>query len=158
MSGKSNFELVKEFTEGSGFVIPPKPVPMDRTAVEFIVSMVLDECAELIHTVSDPDEDVLATMRRLVGKNYKPLPPPVDDVDRIVQQADALVDINYYNYNCATKHNMDIDAVFKIVHQANMDKRFPDGTFHRDESGKIIKPPAWKEPAVDDEIRRQLGE
>jgi predicted HAD superfamily Cof-like phosphohydrolase len=158
MSEKSNFELVKEFTEASGYPIPPKPVPMTRQSVEFIVCMVLDECAELIHTVSEPDEDVLATMRRLVGKNYKPLPPPVDEIDMITQQADALVDINYYNYNCAAKHNMDIDAVFKIVHQANMDKRFPDGTFHRDQSGKIIKPPTWKEPAVEAEMRRQLGE
>jgi len=95
-------------------------------------------------------------MRRLIGKNYKPLPPPVDEVDMITQQADALVDINYYNYNCATKHNMDIDAVFKIVHQANMNKRFPDGTFHRDPSGKVIKPIDWREPDCRGEIERQL--
>lgn len=154
----SNYEMVKEFTEGSGYPVPTTPVSMTRKGVEFIISMVMDECAELLLTVAEPNEDILGTMRRLVGKNYKYLPPPVDNVDMITQQADALVDINYYVYNCAAKHGMDIDAVFKLVHEANMNKRFPDGTFHRDEMGKIIKPVGWCEANVEAEIRRQLGE
>ena len=152
----SNYEKVLEFTEASGFSIPDKPCAMSRSAVEFIIRMVQDELAELLSTVAEPNEDILATMRGLVGANYKPLAKPVDDFHCIVEQSDALVDACYYIYNTATKHAMDIDRVFAVVHQANMDKRFPDGEFHRDAMGKIIKPPGWKEGDVAGEIARQM--
>ncbi len=49
---------------------------------------------------------------------------------------------------CANYLGINTDAfqsAFSIVHDANMAKRFPDGTFHRDSIGKIIKPPGWVE-------------
>lgn len=35
---------------------------------------------------------------------------------------------------------------FKQVMQSNLAKRFPDGIFHKNEAGKIIKPEGWKHP------------
>jgi hypothetical protein len=49
---------------------------------------------------------------------------------------------------------MDLSTLFDIVHDANMAKKFPDGTFHRrPEDGKILKP--GKEGDVVGEIMRQ---
>ena len=41
---------------------------------------------------------------------------------------------------------------FHIVHKANLDKVWPDGKIHRNETGKILKPPGWEGP------RRKLRE
>jgi hypothetical protein len=45
-----------------------------------------------------------------------------------------------------------VDKVFNLVHEANMNKKFPDGTFHKNDEGKIIKPPNWVEPNVVEEV------
>ncbi len=151
-----NYNKVKDFTEQSGYPVPAKPTRFTKTEVEFIIKMVMDECSELYNTIAEPDEDVINSMKGLLGANYKKTPVPDDEVDLITEQADALVDINYYVYNAAAKHGMNIDAVFNIVHEANMAKRFPDGKFHKDHLGKIIKPPGWAEGDVKAEIIRQM--
>lgn len=35
------------------------------------------------------------------------------------------------------------DEAVVLIHESNMSKKFPDGTFHRDDSGKIIKGPDY---------------
>lgn len=36
------------------------------------------------------------------------------------------------------------DEAVVLIHDSNMSKKFPDGTFHRDDSGKIIKGPDYR--------------
>lgn len=65
----------------------------------------------------------------------------------ITAQADALADIVYYIYDTGFRYaGYNVSDIVKEVHKANMNKRFPDGTFHRREDGKIIKPTGWMEP------------
>ena len=107
---------------------------------------------ELMVTVLDDSEDVKTHFLQLVQD--RALPPPnysiagKDEARIIEEQVDALVDIDYYNGNAAAKVAHNMDAVFDVVHNANMAKRFPDGTFHKNQEGKIIKPPGWKEGDV----------
>lgn len=35
------------------------------------------------------------------------------------------------------------DEAVVLIHDSNMSKKFPDGTFHRDDSGKILKGPDY---------------
>jgi len=119
--------------------------------------MVLSELVELNQTVFATAKEAMQNVRDCMGVDIKPdYKPPVDDVERCAHQYDALVDIEYYIEDTAVCHGVNLSKLFAVVHKANMDKRFPDGKFHRRDDGKIIKPPEWKEPNVTEEIKHQL--
>jgi predicted HAD superfamily Cof-like phosphohydrolase len=77
----------------------------------------------------------------------------MEESELIAEQADAFTDIKIFMENAACKKGINLSKIFQIVHIANMNKRFPDGTFHRrEEDDKIIKPPNWEAPDVTAEI------
>lgn len=136
---------VRDFTEQSkGVRVPNKPRPMTRDEVMFVVKMICEETRELLETVSDDP------LRDLIDCAHASKPPQKSqgkegNVDVLIEeQVDAFVDIMYFCHNAAAKAGMDCDQVFDVVHEANMAKRFPDGTFHCDKDGKIVKPEGWK--------------
>lgn len=59
------------------------------------------------------------------------------DIDLLVVSAGSLV---YSTPQFAPA----VEAVLK----ANDDKRFPDGTYHHDANGKIVKPEGWQRPDI----------
>lgn len=143
---------IHEFTSQSKGNLPTHPRPMTRDEVFFLVKMNCEELMELLATVLDDGEDVKAEFVQLVQARAEPPPDYTikgKDAARIMEeQVDALVDIDYYNGNAAAKVAFNMDDVFDVVHQANMNKRFPDGTFHKNDEGKIVKPPGWREGDV----------
>ena len=148
---------VKQFTEeSSGKELPAYPRPMTREEVLFLVKMNVEELMELLATVpkaaTDFSFDTQTKLDLLNIVDSARLPAkgkPETEAEVIADQVDTLVDIDYYNGNAACKVGMDVDAVFDVVHRdGNMSKKFPDGTFHRNDEGKVIKPPDWKEPDV----------
>lgn len=59
--------------------------------------------------------------------------------------AHELADVIYVAIGTAVEYGINIDDVFRLVHKANMAKRFPDKKFHADPmSHKILKPKRWK--------------
>ena len=155
---KTDYEHVKEFTEGTGTVCPDKPVAMSKEQVMFLSKMILDEVMEFTATVCGPEESK-NTLKEFID-NSKDLPRgdyTQGSVEQISEQVDALVDIYYYSLNAATKVGQDMSAVFKIVHKANMAKRVPEtGKFIKREDGKILKPVGWKPPNIVKEIEKQM--
>lgn len=147
----SRSERIKQFTEESlGITLPTTPRALTREEVMFVVRMNVEELQELLMTVKSQDEDVKNMLLNIVRLSSKPTfsCDNMSDIEIIANQVDAFVDIDYYNGNAAAKAGMNMDDVFDVVHHANMNKRFDDGTFHRNELGKVIKPPCWKEPDV----------
>ncbi len=149
-------QKVLEFTRATGFECPDKPRSMGINSVKFLIRMVSSELVELAQTVTDNYAEAVDMVQTSadcdLNKDYaKPV-----GAQLIADQADALVDIQYYMYNAAVKHGLNLDSVFDLVHSANMAKRFPDGEFHRRDDGKIIKPDGWVEPDVRSEIGRQI--
>jgi predicted HAD superfamily Cof-like phosphohydrolase len=157
---KSNYEQVLEFTEGSiGKRCPTTPQPMSREEVAFIIKMIQSELCELAQTVTSNAADALDMLHDCIGVDVKTqYVAPTDEIDLIADQYDAFVDLWYYALNCSCKKGVNLSSIFDVVHKANMAKRFTDGTFHRREDGKVIKPDGWREPDVKGEIRRQLGQ
>jgi predicted HAD superfamily Cof-like phosphohydrolase len=156
-------EAVREFTFESGKPTPEKPEVMKEGEVHFICKMILDEMLELWATLKGPEESKKALIE-LVGK-AEALPKEVysDDqqgmINQVAAQADALVDIEYYMLNCAAKKGFNMSSIFGVVHAANMAKRNPEtGRFEKNADGKVIKPPGWKPPNVEDELARQFSE
>jgi predicted HAD superfamily Cof-like phosphohydrolase len=157
---KSHSQLVKEFTQESmGVQLPSTPSPMSKDEVRFIVRMVLSEMLELCTTVTPSVECAYDFMKECMDKTDVPkecnLP---SEVELIAEQYDAFVDAWYYMLNTAAKKGVDLEGIFQVVHGANMAKRFPDGSFHRREDGKVMKPQGWKEPDIVGEMKRQLGQ
>lgn len=155
---KSNAEKVKEFTQESmGVELPNTPHLMNRDQVLFISKMIMSEVVELLQTVKKDDENVLDLAHNCIGTDLKlNYEKPNNIIKLIGEQYDAFVDIMYYSYNCAAKNGVNLDKIFDIVHDANMNKKFSDGKFHKREDGKIIKPDNYKEADVDYEINRQI--
>lgn len=73
--------------------------------------------------------------------------------------ARELADLIYMAYDTALTHQIYLDDAVKEIHRSNMAKRFPDGTFHRDEeTGKVLKPDRWSPPLMDRALRpRPVG-
>lgn len=120
---------VAEFTQACHDDLPQKPTLMTKEAVSFIRTMVNDELDEL------------------------------EEANTVVDQADALVDAIYYICDCAARHGVNLDNLFKIVHGANM-KKVVNGKVIRRDDGKILKPEGWEapEPKLEKEVERQTSE
>lgn len=156
---QTNYEAVKEFTEGvSGERCPSTPSKMSYDEVKFIVKMVLSEITELCQTVTKSHDEAVKMMVECMGTDPSIQIEYKDDVEIIADQADAMVDAWYYMLNAASKKGMDLSAIFDVVHQANMAKRDPEtGKFIRRSDGKVLKPKGWKPANIVKEIERQMG-
>lgn len=141
-------ESIYEFTKESMGNVPTHPSLMTRKEVEFVLKMILEEGLELLATVSEEGEDLNKALVELaqIAKPPENYSKKGKTERRLIEeQADAFVDMDYYAGNAAVKKGWNLDAFFNVVHGANMAKKFPDGTFHKNQEGKIIKPEGWKE-------------
>ena len=166
----TNSEKVREFAETAtkshlpdGSFLPPLPstaIPMDKESVKNIVKMVFDECVELLVTVTTSEIEQKEILEDIINniKFRKALDSSWKSVEKIVEdQIDAFVDIEYYIKDRAGRHGMNIDKIFDLVHEANMNKRLPNGEFLMREDGKVLKPDGWKSANIQEEIHKQIN-
>lgn len=155
-------EKVRLFTQAANLPTPSHPTPLSGPQVYFLVQMLLDEILELTSTVSDAEQS--KHMIKMLLDDAKELPylgADLSDPDGVVkicaEQADALVDLNYYCLDVAARHGINLSTIFDLVHEANMKKADPStGKFLKREDGKILKPAGWQPPSIETEIRRQM--
>lgn len=69
-----------------------------------------------------------------------------DMLEATEELAKELADLLYVVYGTADELGIPLQAVFETVHYSNMAKVWDDGTVHRNEYGKVIKPPTYKKP------------
>lgn len=152
---------VKEFTQAtSPSVIPSKPQKMTAAQLVLLTSLVIEELIELI-TASTGDAVHAQTliMYAMSRAGEKSIELPKDEDEQIAAEQDALVDLVYVTMNGAAKTGVDFDAVFNLVHDANMKKVNPaTGKVLRRQDGKVVKPEGWTPPDIISEIKRQRGE
>eukprot|EP00501_MAST-03F_sp_TOSAG23-6_P000509 GSMAST32.ASY1.ANO1.523.1 assembled CDS len=159
---QSNAEDVREFTAGAGQPTPDTPELMNKTEVNFIGKMIIDELLELFSTQYGAKE-AKSILSGFV-QNAKELPQmptntKEERLEQLAEQGDALVDIYYYSLNAACKKGVNLSSIFNCVHKANMAKRDPaTGKFLKRADGKILKPAGWKAPDIAAEIQRQCDE
>ena len=68
--------------------------------------------------------------------------------DMLVAIADDIGDILYVVNGLANVLNIPVAQVFDEIQRSNMTKLWPDGTVHRREDGKIMKPPGFEKPKL----------
>lgn len=121
--------MVAEFHKAFGVPIQDAPtLPPDR--VELRKKLILEEVAEFCEAL--------------------------DSNAGVVSVAHELADILYVVYGAALEFGIDLAPVFAEVHRANMTKVWEDGTVHRREDGKVLKPPTFKRADVYAVLLRQL--
>lgn len=82
------------------------------------------------------------------------------NAETVVEQADAMIDLIYFALGTLVNMGVQPDEPFRIVHEANMSKLWPDGKPRwREGDGKVLKPPTWVDPAplLQAEIERQIN-
>jgi len=100
--------------------------------------------------------DVLAQLRvRLLREEVDEF---IDATARrdIVALADALADVVYVAYGSAITYGIDLDAVLREVHRANMSKLDERGRPIHREDGKVLKSRRYRPPDVVSVLEQQL--
>jgi predicted HAD superfamily Cof-like phosphohydrolase len=93
-------------------------------------------------------EDVGSLRVELLREEFEEFKAAVEKQD-VVAIADALGDIIYVAYGSALTFGIDLDAVLREVHRANMSKLGPDGMPVMREDGKVLKPATYSPPAIE---------
>lgn len=67
-----------------------------------------------------------------------------------------IVDVLYVVLYTVLYYGIPLQEVWSEVQRTNMEKRWPDGTFHHDPEldNKVIKPPGWEPPKLLPILRR----
>ncbi|ALS22108.1 hypothetical protein [Paenibacillus naphthalenovorans] len=162
-NNKSNYESVREFHAAFSYPMPSEPTPMDEEMVLNRMGFLGEEMIELLHATSESPKQFREMFKKLLERleqsyakqSLKPFPE-----DKLVAQADACLDMRYFNSGDFTLLGINPDPLFEIVHSCNMKKLFPDGKPRYNEHGKIQKPEGWNppEPLLEAEIQRQIEE
>lgn len=69
--------------------------------------------------------------------------------------ADALADLDYVCEGTRLEFGIDGGPVADEVQRSNLAKVWPDGTVHKSETGKVLKPPSWSPPDIAGVLRAQ---
>lgn len=143
-------DAVKEFMSLNGQTIVNKPTVPSRDDIYLRCRLILEETTEFLEANLIKTKEAnnlfqylafaMNELEKLQNEKVEPI-----DVD-MVEVIDAITDIEYINLGTANTYGFNVDEAFEIVHKSNMSKMFPDGTFHRNEFGKVIKPDTYTPP------------
>ncbi|WP_099301762.1 HAD family hydrolase [Bacillus sp. Marseille-P3800] len=125
-----------------------------------------EELVEFLRATFSDDKQFKESINQLMtaleeAKEKELAGGPVED--KLIGQADALTDILVFVMGSFVQMGIEPYQLFKIVHEANMGKLWPDGKPRfRDGDGKIVKPENWErdyapEPKLREEIKRQIA-
>lgn len=67
-------------------------------------------------------------------------------LENMTELADGLIDTLYVTYGALIALDFPTEKLWKEVQRSNMSKVWPDGTVHKREDGKVLKPPGFQPP------------
>lgn len=155
-----------EFHKAFKYKRSEKPVALSAEDIFKRIVFIQEELIELLASSVDSEDELFDYMQDLdmhkheAVKKELPKVSRKEELDRIIAQSDALVDILYFTYGTADISSVDLRPLFKIVQTANMSKLDDNGEPIYNEFGKIQKsknftPP---EPKIEEEIKKQIEE
>jgi len=117
--------MVKEFHQRFGEFIRSSPGLVDQATTELRIRLIREETDEFEKAAHEGN---------------------------LVKVADALADILYVTYGTGVSYGIDLDPIFREVHESNMSKGDPEVL--RTSNGKILKAKNYRPP----ELRQILEE
>ena len=115
----TNSVKVATFMKAMGQDLPEKSGFPDRKTIDLRLSLIEEECNELIDAINAKD---------------------------LKEVADAICDLLYVTYGAAHAFGINADVGFQNVHLSNMSKLGEDGKPIFNEKGKVMKGPNYSEP------------
>lgn len=146
----------------------PKSMELER-AINRTIWTAEEVVAEYLHASSSNEKEYREAMTKfldgLENAFLKQLekPFPTNEEERVIAQADALTDSDYFIKGSFVEIGVDEEPIFNIVQGANMSKLFTDENGNKyakyREDGKILKSSEFysPEPLIKEEIQRQLN-
>jgi len=110
------------------------------------INLIVEESHEVIQA--------LGAYRQIMGSDV----PNGNAYETKAELAAELADLLYVVYGTAEELGIPLDKVFNEIHAANMRKVWDDGEVHRNDFGKIIKPPNFVKADVRKVLYGELDE
>jgi predicted HAD superfamily Cof-like phosphohydrolase len=110
-------QMVEEFHRRFGVFIRSSPGLVDEATRELRIKLIREELGEFEKAANDRN---------------------------LVKIADALADLLYVTYGTGVSYGIDLEPIFREVHESNMSKGDPD--ILRAPNGKILKAKNWRPP------------
>lgn len=148
------FEQVKQFHTACGIEMPDKPTLLSIGKAEKHFGDDMEELSDWMknRAAAGRGGEVLNRASYISEELAEFL-----KAETIEDQVDALIDKMYFILGTFTLMGLNPEPFFNIVAEANLGKIMPDGTFLRDEQGKIKKPEGWQENfAPEQRIREEI--
>lgn len=130
---------VADFHMKSGLTVNLSPTIPSREDLYLRSKLLLEETLEFINAAGF-DVEITPSGQIHVESS--------GDAPDLIEMADAIADIDYINMGNAVTLGIDAEKVSVEVHRSNMTKLFPDGTFHKNDYGKVIKPETYERPQI----------
>lgn len=162
--GKSKFEQVREFHLAFKHPAPDKPTVMDFDTAYNRSKWVIEEVIEHLHATDDIQlsanfNNLIEDVGDMINKELSKPDVPETDEERLIAQADALIDQLYFVFGSLVSQGINPDKLFEIVNSYNMDKLEDGKIVYKDEGKtKIGKRKGWLPPdeELKAEIRKQI--
>lgn len=124
---------------------------VDREAWRRWAKRVIEEVLEMGATTTDVETAKQDLISIVVLDNKVETRTNLSPLEKLAEQADALVDVEYTTEEMACRMGLNLRPAARVVHEANMRKANPaTGLFERDADGKITKPKDWVKPNIVD--------
>ncbi len=121
----SQQQMVKEFHRHFGVLIRSSPGVVDEATKDLRIKLIREEMGEFEKAANDKD---------------------------LVKIADALADLLYVIYGTGVSYGIDLEHIFKEVHESNMSKGDPNVL--RAPTGKILKAKKYRPPNLQPILER----
>ncbi len=160
------FQIAETFHQTFDPRRPAQPQPFSTKEACHRAGFKIEELVEFLYAASNNDRAVFTeaveSLRQAIDLAQEKVVRKQHSVtDPLVDQVDALTDLLYFCYGSFSLMGVDPQPILEIVHQANMQKLFPDGKPHYDPvTNKVLKPADWEEkaapePRIKAELKRQ---
>lgn len=146
----SQRDKVWDFHVAMGQPRAARPRMPEAARVRFRVRFIMEEALELLEACY-PDSTAMRTILPRVRSDLATIIDEGAVSPDLPAVADALTDLKYVAIGFEIEAGIDGEAVFDLVHKANMEKQA--GPVRED--GKRLKPEGWQPPDIEGELRRQ---
>jgi len=147
--------MVQQFHRAGGYPVRHSPAVPSDDEIRFRFKLIAEEFFEQFDACFPGalQRQLIADAKDRVRQLIEIGPLGTIDLATLV---DAWADLKYVIIGSEITFGVDGNAVFRVVHAANLAKFGPSA--RRDANGKTMKPPGWTPPDIEGELERQRRE
>ena len=130
-----------------------------KNSMQIDVERFMEACGQTVYASPlIPTADVVDLRISLMYEELMGTGELVDSMQKsdLVGVADGIADLLYVVIGTAAAYGINAQEIFNEVQRSNMTKVMPDGSVHKREDGKILKPDTFSPADIKSIIERQI--